>query len=204
MELLSIFAIGFAFSFVGSIPPGTINLSVIQLSLQGSRKTALLFGLGAATVEYAQAVIAIQFEFLITSSKMIQDNFHVISASVMVLLGIINIRASAKKVRDPSKRQLSGFKKGMLISIANPLAIPFWIGITAFLEHENWITLDNRNLYIYVLGISLGTFGLLAVLAYLASMASSLTKQNRLVNLLPGLIFLGLGLYSFFEFFRGL
>ena len=203
--MLTTFIVGFVFSFLGSIPPGSINLSVIQLSLDNRLRAALRFALAAAIIEFPYALIAVQFEGLITSSPWIVDNFRLLTAIVMLTLGMINIISHTKTKTGKIQQELkkSGFRKGVLISILNPLAIPFWIGVTAYLNHQQWIHLPHLNgILIYVLGISAGTFALLALLALLAHRLGSLARENRLVNRVPGMIFILLGLYALAQYFN--
>jgi threonine/homoserine/homoserine lactone efflux protein len=201
MFLIQLFFVGLFFSFVGSIPPGTINVSVLQLSIAGHFRASLRFALSATIVEFFYALIAIQFQFAITSSQVIQDNFHIISASVMLALGVINLWPAKKGAGEKRQRfQTSGFRKGLLISLLNPLAIPYWIGITAFLEHQEWIRLDSSNMYVYVSGISTGTFLLLLTLALLAKFVAPFVQNSAIIKKLPGFIFLTLGIYSMVQF----
>lgn len=195
--------VGLAFSFVGSIPPGTINLSVMQLSLQGNLAAALRFALAAALVEYPYAWIAVEFEDLITSNVGITTNFQLISALVMILIGIAALWMQGKESRGILKTmQESGFRKGVLISIFNPLAIPFWIGVTAYLRYEQWIALrGNSDVLLYVLGISIGTFACLSLLAFSARPLAPLFQKDRILKRIPGFIFLGLGIVSMAEYF---
>jgi len=197
------FIVAFVFSFLGSIPPGSINLSVIQLSLDNQIKAAFRFALAAALVEFPYAWIAVQFESLITSSPWIVDNFRLLAALVMLTLGGINIASHTRKKTGKLHEKLrkSGFRKGVLISILNPLAIPFWIGVTAYLNHQQWIRLSGTvEVFVYVLGISSGTFALLALLALLAHKLSSFSRENRLVGLLPGIVFILLGVYALIQY----
>ncbi len=200
MDLLTPFLVGFFFSFIGSIPPGSINLSVLQLSLQGYFNAALRFALASMLVEYVYAYIAIRFELLITSSQLVQDNFHLISASVLIVLGVLNLVSAKKKGKVPSKLDNSGFRKGLIISIANPLAIPFWIAITAYLQSNNWVLINNRTIWIYIAGISVGTFVLLWLLAILAKRVAHLIQNEVMIKRIPGLVLLMLGLYSVYQF----
>ena len=118
----------------------------------------------------------------------------------MLILGIINLWPAKSKGRLRESFAASGFRRGLLISILNPLAIPFWIGVTAFLQYEGWIDLDNSNMYIYVAGISTGTFLLLLSLSLLANLVAPYVQNSPLVKKLPGLIFLALGGYSMYKF----
>ena len=92
--------------------------------------------------------------------------------------------------------ETSGFRKGFLISIANPLAIPFWIAITAYLTSNEWIALTSSNELIYVAGISTGTLSLLMTVTFLGSRASRLIQKQERAKKIPGFVLLGMGLYS--------
>jgi len=197
---MSTFLVAFIFSFIGSIPPGTINLSVIQLGLKRKLMAALRLGLAAAIVEFGYAYIAIEFQFYITSSQLVQDNFSIISAAVLILLGIFNLIPRKNPSQMEIKLDNSGFRKGVLLSLANPLAIPFWIVVTAYLQANQWVQLNRSNLLIYIAGISAGTLVLLSLLAILAEKAAHLIKNQSLVKKVPGIVLLSLGVYSLSEF----
>lgn len=205
--MLITFLIAFFFSFVGSIPPGSLNLSVIQLSLDGQLSAAIRFAIAAAIIEYPYAFIAVKFEGLITSSPIVLDNFKLIAALVMLILGVVNLASYSKETSSKTLEKLrkSGFRKGVILSILNPLAIPFWIGVTAYLNNQQWISLTNNYLIlIYVLGISIGTFSLLALLALLSKYLDSYFSNNKLIKIIPGIIFLILGLYAMLEYLQWL
>ncbi|MEQ9165614.1 MAG: LysE family transporter [Fulvivirga sp.] len=89
------------------------------------------------------------------------------------------------------------FRKGLIISILNPLAIPFWIGITAYLKNQQWLQITSwSDKLIYGAGVSIGTFTLLALLAYLGKSIKLKISSKGLAQLVPAIIFLLLGLYA--------
>jgi len=201
--MFTTFIIAFLFSFIGSIPPGSLNLSVIQLSLDNKLMAAIRFSLAAALIEFPYAFIAVKFEGLITSSPLVLNNFKLIAAMVMILLGIVNLATYSKSSTSKTLEKLkkSGFRKGVVLSILNPLAIPFWIGVTAYLKHQQWVQLsDNWLITVYVMGISVGTFSLLALLALLSQYLGSFFRKSTLIQIIPGVIFLILGLYALLEY----
>jgi len=198
--MLQVFLVGFFFSFLGSIPPGTINLSVLQLGLQNQLRGALFFSLAATAVEFVYASLAVEFQIFLTNNTSITENFQIISALALMALGIINL--SKKRLQEPSQlgQGRRNFKKGLLISAANPLAVPFWVAVTAYLQNHQFIVLTSPYLFWgYVLGICLGTLVLLLLVAQLAQKFRNLFQNNLLVNKLPGLIFVGMGLYTFWS-----
>jgi threonine/homoserine/homoserine lactone efflux protein len=155
--ILQVFIIGLVASFIGSIPPGTLNIMVLQMGLENKIRTAMRFILAVALIEYPYAWIAVEFEYLITSSPVVQQNFKLLAAIVMLALGILALWSARKPSALTVKLQESGFRKGLILSILNPQAIPWWIGMTAYLKVQGWIVLDtNWRLHSYVLGTSAG------------------------------------------------
>jgi threonine/homoserine/homoserine lactone efflux protein len=196
MEALTLFTIGLFFSYIGSIPPGSINISVLQLSMGGHRAAAVRFTLVAAVIEFVYAYIAVKFQQLILSSQMLQDNFKLIAAVVLIILGLLSLRSGSGQKRWEKKLESSGLRKGLMVSVANPLAIPFWIAITAYLETNNWISLNSSNEFIYIAGIAAGTIALLFTLVFLGSKASRFMTNQERAKKIPGFVLLGLGIYS--------
>ncbi|MFN7260132.1 MAG: hypothetical protein ACK5TU_09565, partial [Cyclobacteriaceae bacterium] len=93
---LQVFLTGLVFSFIGSIPPGTLNVTVLQLGLDKKMGVALRFALAVSIIEYPYAWIAVAFEDWLTSSPLIIENFQLITAVVMTVLGLFTLWASRK------------------------------------------------------------------------------------------------------------
>ena len=200
--LLQVFIIGFLFSFVGSIPPGTLNIMVLQLGLENKVKAALRFALAVAIIEYPYAWIAVEFEHLITSSPLVLNNFQLLGATVMTTLGVFSLWSARKPSSFSVKLQESGFRRGLILSILNPQAIPFWIGLTAYLKMEGWIDLStNWRLHSYILGTAVGAMALLSLLAVMSYRMVRLMQHNRIIKMIPGGILLVLGLIAFAKYF---
>ena len=202
MVSLGNFLVVFVFSFVGSIPPGTINLTLIRLGFEKKTWAAFKFAVAASVVEYPYAWIAVKFEKLILSSPQINDNLHVIAALTMIVLGSISLWPRQQKTAENTDVSQSGFRKGLLIGILNPLAIPYWLAITAFLRSEGIVIgLEGFPLHAYLGGVVVGAFAFLAILILLSQkLISSLTSVSSLKKL-PGIILLVLGLISLFRYF---
>ena len=195
------FAVAFIVSFVGSIPPATINLTIIQLGLDKKMDLAFRLALGAALMEYPYAWIAVKFESMITASPVVVENFHLLAAIVMTTLGILNLWSANKPSSFTQKFNDTGFRRGIIIGILNPLAIPFWIGVTAYLESEHWIDISSSvGLQSYLAGITIGGFVILIVLAYLAKKVISNFEHNNFIKKIPGYALLILGVYAFLQY----
>ena len=202
MAYVQVFLMGFIFSFVGSIPPGTLNVSVLQLGLEKKIKTALRFALAVSIIEYPYTWIGVQFESLISASPMVVDNFQLIAAIVMTALGIFNLLPSRKTTGFAKKFSESGFRRGIVLSILNPMAIPYWMGFTAYMKAQGWISLTTTGLlHSYVLGTAVGAMALLTVLTFFAQRLAPYVQGSRWIKIVPGLLLLGLGGYAWWRYF---
>ena len=202
MEFFVAFGLAFLFSFIGSIPPATINLSVIQLGLEHKMSLAWRLALGASLIEYPYAWIAVKFETMITASPMVIENFHLISAFIMITLGVLNLWSANKPSKFTQKLNNSGFRRGLVLGILNPLAMPYWIGFTAYFRSEHWVELSTDfQLHSYLAGVSLGAFTLLILLASLGKrIASAFQQHSVLLKKIPGFAMLILGIYALIQY----
>jgi len=199
--IIQVFLVGTVLSFIGSIPPGTLNLAVLQLGMEHKIKTALRFALAVAIIEYPYAWIAVVFESWVTASPVVVDNFQLITAIVMTVIGAFSIWSARKPSEFSVRFNESGFRRGIVLSILNPMAIPFWVAYTAFLKSQGWIDLSTQWLvHSYVLGTSAGVMILLTLFAFLAQRLASYVKDNRIVKMIPGVTLLVLGLYAFAKY----
>ncbi len=198
MAYIQVFLLGFIFSFIGSIPPGTLNITVMQLGLDKKTGIALRFALAVSIIEYPYAWIGVQFEYWISSSPLIVENFQLIAAVVMTALGIFNLLPSKPPTGFAKRFSESGFRRGIALSMLNPMAIPYWMGFTAYMKAQGWIDLATTGLlHTYVFGTAVGAMALLALLVFLAERIAPHVQGSRWIKIVPGLVLLVLGLYAF-------
>jgi threonine/homoserine/homoserine lactone efflux protein len=202
MELFFTFLIAFFFSFIGSIPPGTMNLSIIQLGLEQKINVAWRFAIGSTLFEYPYAWMAVKFESLITSSPMITENFQLITGVVMLTLGILNLLSSRRPSKIYQRFSDSGFRRGLILGILNPLALPYWIAMTAYVKNQGWIDLSSElEIQSYLMGVVAGGITVLLVFAYLAKNVVKYFQQNTILKRIPGYTLLLLGVYALMQYF---
>ncbi len=195
------FLLAFFFSFIGSIPPGTINLTCVQLGLEKKTAVAWRFAVTASVMEYPYGWIAVEFAEWITSSPVIVENMQLITAIVMTLIGVLTLWTPSKPSTLTTKFSENGYLRGIVLSILNPLAIPFWVGITAYLKSLNWIDLSTPlRLHSYLVGVCLGTLALLIILVYLAKRIGTRFTENRWLYKIPGIALIILGIYAFLQY----
>ena len=202
MAYLQVFFLGFIFSFIGSIPPGTLNVTVLQLGLEKRIGAALRFALAVAIIEYPYAWIGVHFEYLISSSTVVVQNFELIAAVVMLALGIFNLWPTQQPTGFAKKFSESGFRRGLILSILNPMAIPYWMAFTAYMKLHGWIVIDTPALlHVYVSGTAVGAMALLSLLIFFAQRLAPYVQGSKWVKIIPGLTLVGLGLYALYRYF---
>jgi threonine/homoserine/homoserine lactone efflux protein len=146
--------------------------------------------------------MGVQFEYYISTSPVILQNFQLIAALVMTLLGMSNLWPIGNPRGLAKKFQESGFRRGIVLSLLNPMAIPYWMGFTAYLKVQGWIDLSTVGLlHSYVFGTAVGTLALLSVLIFFAQRVAQYVQGSRWLKIIPGLILLGLGMYAWWQYF---
>lgn len=201
MEIVTAFILGAVFSFLGSIPPGTLNMLVLQMGLEGRTRAALKFSLAVAIIEYPYAWIAVEFEAWVTRNPVILEHFQLITAVVMTCAGLLVLRSTYKASPEEVSADNSGFRRGIVLSILNPMAIPFWMAITAFLRSSGWLDISSAvRLHSYVLGTSVGTIVLLLIFIFLARRVAGYATGNTWVKKVPGAVLVVLGIYAFIKY----
>ncbi len=197
MTAITNFLLSFFFSFSGSLTPGTINMTAVQLGLERKTKIIWRLALGAAIMEYVYAFLAVKFESIITSSPVVVKNFHLLAAIVMILLGILNIRSASNPSPLFQKFNDSGFRRGLILGIFNPLAMPYWIAITAYLRSQHWVDFSTPvKLHSFLFGVSAGVFTLLNLVGFFSGKVIVLFQHNTFIKKIPGIILLLFGLYA--------
>ena len=201
-----IFLITFFISFVGSIHPGPLNLSVIQTTLQKGLSAALLMALGGVIPEIIYGYLAVEGVMIFERYPIVFNIMQWAVVPILLFLGIQQIIASQKPKKKISPSDLAltnGATRGFLLSLFNPQLLPYWIVI--LINYQNYEFLKIRDLadkIFFVLGTSTGAFTLNYVYAYIAhTQREKIFKylnQNRFEQII-GWTFVGIGLLQVFK-----
>ncbi len=195
---MGVFIAGLALSLGGSFPPGLISLSVAQASILRGFWSAILMATGAAFAEFFQAWVAVIFSNWFMSHPMAARIFQMMA--IPVFLGLaVHLWFFAKPPRSVEEElpvaPLRQFLRGIVISVFNLLAIPYWVTYTGWLRLNGWWREGNSYTFLFASGVFTGT--MLALVLY-SWLAREMTKRSDVVakvaNRFVALIFLGLGL----------
>lgn len=190
--------VAFVVSYVGSIPPGTINVSVMQLAMLKKRRAAIFFAFAASAVEFIYAGITVQFHIFLNNNQTISSYFQIITAIALIGLGLSNIfsKSTSSSVKVDTKiTGRHGFLRGLILGFLNPMTIPFWLAITTYLENDDWINVEGYGFWMYLIGLASGTFCLLLTVNASGRRFTRIADNQFLVHKVPGFLLLGLGIY---------
>jgi hypothetical protein len=153
-------------SFLGTLPLGTLNLSIANFAFHHDCNGAIEFAIAAVSVE----VLAVRLALLLVDRLQTIKNyywlFRLISVAVLIALSVSTfISASTTQqfnVAFPltSKNPFIG---GLVLSALNPLHMPFWMGWTTVLKNRGILIYDRVSYNLFVVAIGIGTimaFGL--------------------------------------------
>ena len=188
--------LGFVTSFLGSVFPSMLSLTTVKISIKENKKRAVSFAAGVSTIVIAQAYVAVAFSnYLLNNSEYL---LSIQKTGTVIFLGLsVYFFTQANRIKkNPSYHKESkqkGYVLGILFSLLNMFAIPFYSSVTAFLAMAGWYDFNPVNNLLFVLGSSLGTFFLLSIYARLAIKIEKRVKilANRLdlfLGIITGLI----------------
>ena len=148
-------------SFIGLLPPGMLNMTSVQQSIENGMKNASLFSAGAATTVGIQALIALSFAGLLSERPDILQGLEFLAIPIFILLAIYFYIHGSKQVNKTGKKSnRSPYLAGLVMSSFNTISIPFYFGYCTLFEYKEWISIVFPNTLFIVLGAALGAFSL--------------------------------------------
>jgi len=201
MEYTIHFALGLAMAYVGLLPPGMINMTVVRTRLSSGSRPALLFSGGAAVVVLLQAGAALIFANYFNNNPQVLDRLVVAGGVVFLALAVFFYTQGSAKTEYKGQATKTGhFINGMLLSSLNMLSLPFYLGLSTLLSMRGLVVLDIPHIAMFVVGASVGAFLLFVTyssFARLLSVKASFIASN--INYVLSLLFLILGVYTLYD-----
>ncbi len=177
------FLIGLVSSYIGTIPVGPINLSVVNTTIRRDLEAAKRLSIAAAFVEILQAFIALHCGMLVTDLISSVPALSLVIAIVLLVFGIFlwfkkppQLDQNAPQI---PKSKRSDYYRGLVVSLLNPQAIPFWIFVFAYVHTMNWLQYQFLAVTLLLLGITLGKY--LALLSY-AHLSALMAKRSDAIG----------------------
>lgn len=180
-QFFRVFFWGMLVSFLGSLPLGTMNVTVTQISIQTGIRDGFAFAWGSMVIEVIIVRLALITMKWITEQHKVFRFFEYITVAVILFLSIASFVAAYKMSGFASPlpiASLSPFWWGAFLSLTNPLHIPFWIGWTTILMNKDILRPDPVEYNWYVVGIGLGTLLGFALFIYGGNFLVTIIHQH--------------------------
>jgi threonine/homoserine/homoserine lactone efflux protein len=189
------FFLGLIVNFIGYIPPGNINLTLVQLTINRGMRQALRFIVAFASVEFFFTF------FIMQAAKWLseQPNIGTIIDWVMVaLFGTLGTVTWLNRNKPPKTKysDRESIRYGILLGFINPMQIPFWMIAGTYLLAHQWILPGLWALGIFSLGSASGAFLCLYAYAKFAQyIQSKFALSTRVINISIALLFYSFAIY---------
>lgn len=151
--------IGFLLGFIGYLPPGNINLTVVQVALGSKRQTLWAFILFVAFMELLYCFACLMgLNYLLKETGLLRT-LSWISVFLFLLLAIwILLQRDQPKQENKLNHSLL---RGILIAIFNPLQVPFWLAWGVYVLKNGWVEHTAPALVVFSVLSALGTIVIL-------------------------------------------
>jgi threonine/homoserine/homoserine lactone efflux protein len=211
MNLALSLLLGFFTAVIGILPPGLINMTAAKVNLKEGKKSALWFVLGAVTVIFCQAYLAILFAQFIDERPEVVVLLREVGFGIFAILTIyflwIAKAPKIKKGKIKKKSTTTRFFLGMLLSVLNFFPIPYYVFVSITLASYRLFSFDTTSILVFVSGVVLGSF--LVFYCYIMffkkiedKTAYLMANMNTIIGCITGLISI-ITLFNIIKYYLG-
>ncbi len=180
--ILLTFFLGILANFLGYIPPGNINLTVVQLSINRGSKQTNNFIASFCLIELLLTFLIVRGAQWLSHTVKLTLYIDWVMVFLFLTLGIITWINRNKQVES----HYSGgkaIKLGIIMGFMNPMQIPFWGVMGTYLISHGWIVTGWFGILIFSIGSSIGAgICLLAYAKFAGFVFKKFTLTNQIIN----------------------
>lgn len=170
--IISFFS-GYVTSLIGTLIPGGLNATAMEITVSKGKKAGLLFGAGAAIVEMVYIRLTLIGIAFFVKHKLLFDILEWVMALLFFAAGVyIFVRSFGKVIKKKVKKARKGngnthaLLLGMALKAINPAQIGFWIFWSTYLISQNLLKPEPVHYTVFVLGLGSATFTGYALYVY--------------------------------------
>jgi threonine/homoserine/homoserine lactone efflux protein len=189
------FFIGLFANFIGYVPPGNINLTLAQITVNRGLKQALLFITSFSCVEFFFTY------FIMHAAKWLAGQVRldmVIDWVMVILFGVLGAITwmHRKKMPKTNYSDKESIRYGIMLGFLNPMQVPFWIITGTYLITHQWIMAGKLALVVFSFGAAAGAFLALFLYAKFAKyIKTKFDLSTRFINTGIALLFFAFAAY---------
>lgn len=149
------FFLGVILNMLGYIPPGNINLTVVQITITRGIRQALYFIGAFSAVEILFTFAVMRFVQWLSSEINLVNTIDIAMVFMFGILGVITWR-SRKEMPKADYSKKDSIRYGMLLGVVNPMQIPYWLFVGTYLISHEWIDIGYLSLSVFSIGSGIG------------------------------------------------
>ncbi|RYD89408.1 MAG: lysine transporter LysE [Sphingobacteriales bacterium] len=193
------FFIGLIANFIGYIPPGNINLTLVQITINRGFKHAIQFITAFSVIEFFFTFVIMHAAKWLSAQARLDT---LIDWVMVILFGTLAVVTWMHRNKPPKTKysELASIKYGIMLGFLNPMQIPFWMVTGTYLITHEWILEGNFALIIFSLGSAAGSFLCLYFYAKFAQyFQSKFALSTRVINTSIAALFFAFAAYHIFK-----
>lgn len=195
-EILHHLWLGFTSSFIGTLPLGMLNLTVLQLSLANRQKQAIALSLGATLIEFVQIGMTLLGMNVLLTIPQLSNVFSLISIPVLIYLAVKNLKKGSN-TEGGLLTPKSTFYQGIVLGFANVVVYPFWLLWGNIFVQNGWLTPTPTAYFYFSFAAAVGTFGAFLFFIVLGKILwKRLTRLQGMIDRLIAYTFLGFAAFQ--------
>jgi len=189
------FFLGIMLNMIGYIPPGNINLTVVQITINRGIRQAYYFIAAFASVEVLFTFGIMRFVQWLSSEINLEGIIDILMIVLFLVLGVITWR-SRKEMPKADYSKKDSIRYGLILGVVNPMQIPFWLFVGTYLISHQWIDIGYLSLTIFSLGSGLGAaLALYGFARFAVYIQEKFTLSSYIVNKAIAMLFFALSAY---------
>lgn len=200
---------GFAISFIGSIPLGYLNLIGYQIYSTSNFNQLNLYLFGVLCIEAIVIYTTLKLSSKVSMNPKWKNYISIFSFFFLLGIALLTYNSTSNQSNALDKYNsyltYSAFISGVILSCINVAQVPFWMSWNLYLTNENYIISKDKNGLFYVLGTVLGTyFGMLVIIFSIETAKNNNYISPTFFSKHIWVIFFILAIFQLFQIFRNL
>ena len=193
-------------SFVGSLPFGYLNLIGFQVYTQKGIESLIYYLFGIIAVESIVIYSTLIFAAKLNSNRKLLQFIEAFAIVFLFFLAYLFYSQSQSEALEENYLSnylnYSAFVIGLICNGLNFMQIPFWLSWNLYVVNANYIDLNKKSQFHYVLGTLIGSFTgiftIVLLLNYATDNASFLSKN--LMSVVIPVFFVVMGSYQLYSY----
>jgi len=173
VQLAISIATGAVSGFLGSVPVGPINVTILNEGAKHGFLKGWLIGLGACLMEMIYCGASVAGFGSLFDSRLMRASMELASFLLLAVMGFKYLRVQAIAPASKSERMIeeklhphTAFMVGFVRVLGNPAVLFFWITLTAAFLSNQWVDNNLLSKSAFVGGVGCGTVCWFTLLSY--------------------------------------